>query len=154
MFYQSRRNLSEAERKTNKWAVIMTSAVTGDIIVPDIRLLPLRRISYFDIARKVLAANPKKKLQKHEIEDLWDGIMRTVYDFEAKLWNQKKNDVMFSMVIIRHRLLTTTCVYSFCRRWNIASFKKRQRSQESVSVGRSAIHLTTLMSKFHQQQPR
>lgn len=71
----------------------MTSAITGDIFVPDIRLFPLHRISYLETARKVLDANPKHKLQKHEIEDLWDGIMCTVYDYEATLWNGKKNEV-------------------------------------------------------------
>lgn len=94
VFYRSHRNLSEAEHKTNKWAVVMTTAVTGDIIVPDVRLLPLHRISYPETARKVLAANPKKKLQKHEMEDLWDGIMYHVFNFEVTLWKQKKNEVV------------------------------------------------------------
>ena len=98
MFYQSRRNLSEAEHKTNRWAVIMTSAVTGDIIVPDIRVFPLCKVSYREIARKVLLANPGKKLQKHEMEDLWDGIMCTVFDFEATLWDRKKYEVIRSII--------------------------------------------------------
>lgn len=70
----------------------MTSAATGDIIVPDVRMLPLHRISYPEIARKVLAANPKKKLQKLDMEDLWDGIIDSIYEFET-LWEQKKMEV-------------------------------------------------------------
>ena len=72
----------------------MTSAATGDIIVPDIRVFPLRRVSFIDTARKVLAANPDKKLQKHEMEDLWDGVMVTIYDFEVTLWDRKLHEVM------------------------------------------------------------
>ena len=41
---------------------MMTSAVKKDIIVPDISIFPLHRISYDEIARKVLAANPGKGL--------------------------------------------------------------------------------------------
>lgn len=71
----------------------MTSAATGDIIVPDIRVFPLFRVSYLETAKKVLAANPRRKLEKHEMEDLWDGIMDTVYDFEVTLWDRKKHEV-------------------------------------------------------------
>ena len=77
-FHQSHRNLSEAERKANRWAVVTTSAATGDIIVPDVRVFSLSQVFYLKTVRKVLAANPKKKLQKHEMEDLWDGIMDTI----------------------------------------------------------------------------
>lgn len=73
----------------------MTSAATGDIIVPDIRVFPLCRVSYLDTARKILAANPDKKLEKHEMDDLWDGVMVTIYDFEVTPWDRKLHEVIF-----------------------------------------------------------
>ena len=66
-----------------KWAIIMTSAVTGDIIVPDIFISPLHRISYVALAKDVLIAYPTKKLQKHEMEDLWNDNIYIIYDFKA-----------------------------------------------------------------------
>ena len=131
----------------NRWAIIMTSAVKKNIIVPDISTFPLHRISYDKIARKVLAANPGKKLQKHEMEDLWDGIMNTIYDFEGTVWERKRNEVMSSMIIGHHELLTIAHVHSFYRWKTTEKSKKRQRFRESVRVGRSATSRIVLTSK-------
>lgn len=128
VFHQSDRKLSEAERKTSRWAIIMTSAVTGNIIVPDLNLLPLHRISYVALAKEILIANPKKKLQKHEMDSLWNGIMSTIYDFEATLWDRKRHEVMVSIALGHSHLLRFACVHSLCRLSSTANFRKRQRS--------------------------
>lgn len=55
-------NLTERERKEFPSAVVMAKAVHGDVIVPDIVLRPLHRISFLVLVRKILVANPSKDL--------------------------------------------------------------------------------------------
>ena len=77
----------------------MTHAVHGDVIVPDIALYSLHRISYLDLVRKVLAANPTKDLDLFTLNELWDAILSKVYDYEYDWREGKKNEVSCQRVL-------------------------------------------------------
>lgn len=51
------RDRTQHERKEYESAAIMTHAIHGDVIVPDVVLYPLRRISYLSLVPKILEAN-------------------------------------------------------------------------------------------------
>lgn len=93
------RKFTEEERKEHKFAIIMTHAVHGDVIVPDIALYSLHRISYLDLVRKVLAANPTKDLDLFILKELWDAILSKVYDYEYDWREDKKNEVSCQRVL-------------------------------------------------------
>lgn len=73
----------------------MTHAVHGDVIVPDVVLRPLHRISYLDLVRKVLAANPTKDLDMFILCELWDALLTKVYYYEFNWRELKKVEVRF-----------------------------------------------------------
>ena len=98
-FHVVDRNLTEVERNKHPFAVIMTHAVHGEVIVPDIELCSLRKISYLDLVRKVLAANPTMDLDIFMLNELWDAILIKVYDYEYDWREDKKNEVSCQRVL-------------------------------------------------------
>ena len=98
-FHVIDRKFTEEERKEHKFAIIMTHAVHGDVVVPDIALYSLHRISYLDLVRKVLAANPTKNLDLFILNELWDAILSKVYDYEYDWREDKKNEVSCQMML-------------------------------------------------------
>ncbi|KAF6221868.1 hypothetical protein HO133_001836 [Letharia lupina] len=91
-FHHIDRNLTNHERKEHPFAVILTHAVHGDVIVPDIVLRPLHRVSFLHLVRKILAANPTKTLDLFVLYDLWDAILTKVYDYEYDWREDKKHE--------------------------------------------------------------
>lgn len=61
--------------------------------MPDIVLRPLHRVSFLDLVRKILAANPTKTLDLFVLYDLWDAILTKVYDYEYDWREDKKHEV-------------------------------------------------------------
>ena len=92
-FHVITRKPTVLERKEHPWAIIMTHAVHGDIIVPDIVRPPLRRIKYLDLVQKILEANPTKDLSRRDLVELWAAIFEKVYDFEHR-WRECKRFVV------------------------------------------------------------
>lgn len=90
----------------------MTHAVYGDVILPDVVLRPLHRISYLDLVRKVLATNPTKDLDMFILCELWDALLTKVYDYEFNWRELKKVEVgfiYFSLTKIIQSLANSCC---------------------------------------------
>ena len=68
----------------------MTHETHEDLIIPDVLLRPLRRISYLDLVRKILIANLTKEFDLSVFQELWDAILTKVYDYEYDWREQKK----------------------------------------------------------------
>ena len=105
-FHVISRKRTRAEAKNHTYAVIMTHLIHKDIIVPDILLRPLHRISYLDLVRKILVANPTKMLELSVLHELWDAILNKVYDYEYKCREDKKLEVGLPLIMTIVPLLT------------------------------------------------
>lgn len=101
-FHLITRDRTQREQKEYASAAIMTHAVHGDVIVPDVVLYPLRKISYLDLVPKILEANPTKDLDHSVTHELWDAILTKIYDYEYDWREAKKHEVVLqSMVLAR-----------------------------------------------------
>ena len=49
------------------------------------------------LVRKILLANPCKKLELSVLHELWDAILNKVYGYEYKWREEKKLEVGFSI---------------------------------------------------------
>lgn len=92
-FHTINRKPTETERKDHLYAAVMTHNLHGDVIIPDILLRPLHRISYLDLIRKIMTANPTKDLDLFVLYDLWEDILTKVYDYEYSWRDDKKDEV-------------------------------------------------------------
>lgn len=95
-FHTIKRKPTERERKKHLYAAIMTHTLHGDVIVPDILLRPLNKISYLDLIHKILTANPTKNLDLFVLYDLWEAILTKIYDYEYNWREDKKDEVGLS----------------------------------------------------------
>ena len=99
-FHSISRDRTKYERKKYASAAIMTHAVHGDVIVPDVVLYPLYKISYLDLVPMILAANPTKRLQPSVTLELWDAIITKIYDYEYDWRKAKKHEVGLQRVAL------------------------------------------------------
>lgn len=77
----------------------MTHETHGDLIIPGILIRPLNRISYLDLVRKILMANPTKDLDHSVLHELWNAIITKIYDYEYDWREQKKLEVSAQSVL-------------------------------------------------------
>lgn len=103
-FHHIDRDLTKRERRNYPFAIIMTHAVHGEVIVPDLLRCPLRKVSYLDLIPKILAANPSKDLKTPVLHELWDAILSKVYDYEYDWREDKKHEVGFPSVALARQL--------------------------------------------------
>lgn len=92
-FHVITRKLTAVERKEHPWDLFMTHPLHGDIIVPGVLRLPLRKIRYLDIVEKILEANAAKRLSLRVLKELWVAIVEKVYDFEHDWLKVKRFEV-------------------------------------------------------------
>lgn len=92
-FHIISREPTKDELKEYPFGIIMTHSVHGDVVVPDIALLPLCRLSYLDLTRKILVANPTKDLDMFILCELWEAILTKIYDYEYDWRATKKFEV-------------------------------------------------------------
>ncbi len=95
-FHIITRNRTPAEAKIHKNSVIMTHSTHGDIIIPDILLRPLHRVSFLSLIRKILTVNSCQKLGLSVLQELWVAVLDKVYGYEYKWQEDKKLEVGFS----------------------------------------------------------
>lgn len=49
--------------------------------LPEVQLMPLYHVSFLELAKKIIAANPGKPLGIELMRRLWRVLIRDVYDF-------------------------------------------------------------------------
>lgn len=101
-FHIITRKPTALERKEHPWDIIMTHAVHGDIYVPGIVRLPLRKVKYIDLLEKILDANPTKNLTRRDLVELWAAIFEKVYDYENRWRECKRYEVSCIRAIVSH----------------------------------------------------
>ena len=77
--WSSPRQLSKEERKDK--GVVLLGNHDWEYTLPEVQLMPLYQVFFLDLAKKIRAANPGKRLSIELMRRLWRLLIREVYDF-------------------------------------------------------------------------
>ena len=89
-FTKSRWNPTLAQKRNWPGCVLLEDNGRREFLIPKIALLALQQVNYMDFVKRVLQANPLKKISRFTMEELWVAVVTKIYHFEDALDKELK----------------------------------------------------------------
>lgn len=87
------------ELEEDNGVIVVKNQDYGPIIIPEIGLLPLEKLSYWEVSRKIILRNFTTRWTDELMRHLWHDIVFNIYGYVHENEREKK---LYSVLSLRH----------------------------------------------------